>query len=176
MSAMLFIPAGCAAGKGGNTDESPKQPSVGVHQMARPTPPPTGGEVAALPSAMLYKTSGDYRFNVPVTFNDARTALVSFPAPGDITMSQAPVPMAGGYLLDRRGIGPNTAFTSYTYEQYAKLPSAPSPSELMRAVIPGARITEIVALPMTMSKAAADTAAVNKLIIDGLPGCTVVYR
>ena len=42
-----------------------------------------------------------------------------------------PVEIDDGYLWDRRGISANSAFTDYTYEQYAALQSAPSTDELM---------------------------------------------
>lgn len=56
-----------------------------------------------VPQAVIYRTDGDYFDNVPVTL-DRRggTALVSYPAPGDLTKSSMPIRLAEGYLLDRR--------------------------------------------------------------------------
>ena len=54
-----------------------------------------------------------------------------------------PTPLADGYLLDNRGIGRNVAFLSYTYEEYAALPSTPSRSELLEKVIDKHPLTEI---------------------------------
>ncbi len=84
------------------------------------------------------------------------------------------LPLADGYLLDRRGISPTTAFTSYTYSRYSALSTAPDASQLIKSIIPGAKVTEIVELPMTTSQAATDTARCNSLIREGLPGCKVL--
>ncbi len=46
-----------------------------------------------------------------------------------------PVQLDKGYLLDMRGIHANTAFTSYTYEAYSKLESAPSVQDLISSII-----------------------------------------
>ncbi|MDE6491440.1 MAG: hypothetical protein K2L49_09820 [Muribaculaceae bacterium] len=131
---------------------------------------PVIGNHAVMPKARIYRTNGDYRDNVPVSLDASRTTVVSYPAPTDL--ASLPAQLADGYLLDNRGIGPNTAFTSYTYAEYSAMSEAPSAARIMAAVIPGARITEIVELPMTASEAAADTAACNELIGRGLPGCT----
>ena len=61
-------------------------------------------------------------------------------------------------MLDRRGIGPNTAFTSYTYEEYAALPEAPKPDSLMARIIDSTPFTELYALPITAAEAQADAA------------------
>ena len=119
-----------------------------------------------IPKAVIYTTNGDYNNCVPVTLNDARTALVSFPDPRDLRYDVAPLPLANGYLLDRRGVGYNTAFTRWTYAEYAQLPAVPTPDELMQNIIPEARVTNVVTLPITLSQALADTAAINRVIRD----------
>lgn len=123
-----------------------------------------------MPKALIYRTNGQFADNVPVTLTADRHGLLSYPAPSDLRGCR-PVYISDGYYLDRRGIGPNTAFTRYTYAEYEALHSAPSARELMDAIIPGAEITEIVQLPMTAAEAAADTAAVKSLITRHLPGC-----
>ena len=58
----------------------------------------------------------------------------SYPAPGDLKAGdrlRLPTPLTNGYLLDNRGIGPNVAFLTYTYEEYSKFPVAPSMEDLM---------------------------------------------
>jgi hypothetical protein len=40
-----------------------------------------------------------------------------------------------GFLLDNRGIGPNVAFLSITYEQYSKMVKTPSSEELFELII-----------------------------------------
>lgn len=115
------------------------------------------------PQAVAYRMSGDYSDNVPVTLA-ADGAIISYPAPGDLTDLSAPLPLADGWWLDRRGISANSAFTRYTYSEYRALPAAPTPAELKASVIPGARVTATLQLPMTVPEATADTAAVNAAI------------
>ncbi len=117
-----------------------------------------------MPKALAYKTNGDYRLNVPITLNSSRTEIVSYPAPTDINIDMAPVELADGWLLDRRGVSENSAFTTYTYSEYASLSQAPTIEQLLGAVIPDARVTAVQSLPMTLTEALADTAAVNKLL------------
>lgn len=113
-----------------------------------------------MPRAVAYRMSGDYADNVPVTLA-ADGSLQSYPAPSDIHESLRPIPLSGGWWLDRRGVSARSVFTRYTYAGYAALEEAPSPAQLLEAVIPGARVTSVVTLPMTTQEAVADTAAVN---------------
>lgn len=116
--------------------------------------------VGFMPRAVAYRMSGDYADNVPVTLA-ADGSLQSYPAPSDINESLRPLPLSGGWWLDRRGVSARSVFTRYTYAGYAALEEAPSPAQLLEAVIPGARVTSVVTLPMTTQEAVADTAAVN---------------
>ena len=122
--------------------------------------------------AQIYKTSVPVVNNVPILLSDSGEVL-SFPAPTDVK-GQQPIQLADGWLLDQRGIAPNSAFTSYTYSDYSALNSAPSADELRNAIVPG-KVVRIVRLPMTPSQAAADTAAVNALIKGGLKTCVNIY-
>ena len=133
----------------------------------------TGVNHTFVRKAQIYQTSGDYLHNLPVQFADGN--ITSYPDPADITPESAPIPVEGGYLLDRRGVTPQTVFTTYTYTQYAALTAAPAISALKTAIIPGARVTRIVTLPISATQAAADTAAVNRLIRTGLPDCTTTF-
>lgn len=139
-------------------------------------PSAAGRPVGIVPHAHIYRTNGDYNNNVPVTLSRDRKSLVSFPAPSDVGAWAEPVALADGYLLDRRGVSMNTAFTSYTYGEYAGLDHAPLPEELLEKVIAGARVTELVELPFTLAVAESDTARVDSLIAEGLPGCKIVFR
>ena len=99
---------------------------------------PTGAiseRAQALPHIIIYKMKADYSNLVPVTMNPQRTVITSYPAKSDIRPSAKPVALNDGWYLDRRGIGPNTVFTDYTYEQYANLEKTPSVSELMEHII-----------------------------------------
>ena len=53
-----------------------------------------------------------------------------------------PTRLANGWLLDNRGISRNVAFLSYTYEEYAALPSTPRASELMDKIIDNDPLTD----------------------------------
>lgn len=139
--------------------------------MARKGVVAGGGRPASeLPMAHIYKTNGDYADRVPVTLNASRTGLVAFPAPSDLRGGE-PVKLDDGFLLDRRGVGQNTAFTRWTYAEYAALPSAPSTAEIMDNLIPGAHVTALYAMPFTASTPDA-VERCNRLIREGLPDCT----
>ena len=87
---------------------------------------------------IIYRTHADHYEHVPVTLNEAKDRLSSFPAPSDLFYEgelALPVKLKDGFLLDRRGIGPLSAFTSYTYEEYSKLQAPPGPQELLESVI-----------------------------------------
>jgi len=125
-----------------------------------------------MPRAEIYKTAGDFADKVPVTIDRTTGELAAYPAPTDITDDSSPLPLADGFLLDRRGIGVNTMFTRYTYAEYRALSEAPTPQEISGAIIPGSGITVLMRLPMSPGEAAADTAAVNAIIRGGFQGCT----
>ena len=150
-------------------------PAAGA-MPAEAAPAVVGNSVGALPPALIYKTSGDYRDNVPITLDAARTGIVSYPDPTDISPEMKPIPLADGYLLDRRGIAPTSAFTTYTYEQYAALEKAPASARLRASIIPDAAVTEIRKLPLSLSEAVADTALCNRLIRESLASCPLVYK
>lgn len=82
---------------------------------------------------IVYKTVADYDIYVPVGLNSSGDQIVSYPAPADLYYNgelALPVKLKEGYRLDRRGIGAQSAFTSYTYEEYSKMDAPPSLQEL----------------------------------------------
>ena len=94
--------------------------------------------VAALPHIVIYKTSKDYRHNVPVLLSDDKMQIVSYPHPSDLFFNEnlaLPSPLNNGYFLDNRGINQNVAFLKYTYEEYTSLANAPSLTELYESII-----------------------------------------
>lgn len=98
------------------------------------------------PHAMVYKTTGDYRALVPVMMSEDGSRIVSYPDPRDLRKGgelMLPIALDKGYFLDRRGIGPRVAFTSYTYEEYANLPAAPSLDALQRAIVDPDPLTDL---------------------------------
>lgn len=131
----------------------------GGTETATPEPVPMpGNEMNSRPhlaraKATLFKMSGDYANNVAVTLG-ADGNLLYFPAPTDITPESAPVEVGDGWWLNRQGIGENSVFTKYTFEEYSALKTVPTVEELKAAIIPGARVTEyrILAIPAAEAK------------------------
>lgn len=128
---------------------------------------------AALPNARIYRTSTDVDKYVPVTVNPVDGRIMSYPAPTDITGASMPVVLKDGWLLDRRGISPDTRFVRYTYSEYHDLSEAPSTAQLLEAIIPDARVTEIVELPYKTGSIT--PAQADSIIADGLKRCEVVF-
>ena len=92
-------------------------------------------------------------------------SLLSYPAPTDVSAASSALPVGSGWLLDRRGgIGEDSRFLKWTYAEYAALPSAPSPSEIIASIIPDARVTDIRVLPISASEAISDPALVSKAL------------
>jgi len=99
--------------------------------------------------AVIYQTKADYSKNVPVTLSDDKTQIVSYPAPSDVYYQGQlayPTKLEKGYLLDNRGITPNSAFLKLTYEEYSKLKEVPSLSELYKLIIDKDPFTSIYSL------------------------------
>lgn len=131
----------------------------------------TGGSAAVMPKAVIYRTSAPSASLVPVTVGpDGK--LVSYPAPTDL--GAEPAILRGGWMLDTRGISEGTRFTRWTYSQYRAMKAAPSPAEILEAILPSPAVTEIVALPT--SAAQTTPAMADSLISAGLPGCLTVFK
>lgn len=122
---------------------------------------------------LIYKTRADYFSKVPVIMNADKTTIVSYPSPSDVVVNGElvkPVKLKDGYLLDNRGIGMNVAFTSFTYEEYAKLDSAPSINKLMNSIIDDDPLLELYDCKNHLN-IKSDIDRVNALIANGLEGC-----
>lgn len=131
------------------------------------------------PPVIIYKTSGNFTENVAVSLTDEGDGLKSFPAPADIRArlnTVSPVKLHNGFLYDRQGIGENTAFLNYTFEEYSKLRTTPKASELFDEIKERDAITEIYRCPFKRS----DPELVNKLnqlINDGrFEQCQALHR
>lgn len=111
----------------------------------------TGGEAIVL-KASAFKMSGDYANNVAVTLDDSGN-LVYFPAVSDIRPGSKPTLIGEGWWLNRQGLGPNSVFTKWTFEEYMALPATPSPAEIKSAIIKGAEVTEFRQLPVPAAQA-----------------------
>ncbi len=93
----------------------------------------TANVPSASPNVIIYKMKADYSKNVPVTLSEDKSKVVSYPDPKDVYYNGQlayPTQLIKGFWLDNRGIGRNSAFIKLTYEEYAKLPTAPTPEEL----------------------------------------------
>ena len=102
--------------------------------------------------ASAFRMSGDYADKVALTIA-AQGNITYFPAPSDLSAESAPLSLGDGWWLNRQGISANSVFTKYTFAEYMSLPSSPSPQELKQAVIPGAKVTEMIRLPFPASEA-----------------------
>lgn len=140
-------------------------PDEGVHL---PRPAIVEKSAAAIPKALVYKTSGDFNNHVFILMDEAGN-VISYPAPSDVSSASAPLLLADGWLLDRRGVAENAVFLTYTWEQFHNLPSTPSLPELKSHIISGARVTQVLQLPCTLAQAEADTSAVNAWIVAHAP-------
>lgn len=142
------------------TISEPRQLKIDLHGQA-----PLASRRPAIPApdAILYKTAGDYRDNVPVRLNPDGT-LQSYPAPTDIPADPRPLELKDGWLLSPLGVSANSVFTTYTYEEYRNLPTTPTPAQLLKAVIPGSRVTATTRIPMTTTEALADPSAAEAAI------------
>ena len=114
----------------------------------------------------------DYSELVAVTLDATGKRIVSFPDPADLRGTDPrPLPLRDGWLLDRRGVGPRTAFLDINVSDYAALEKAPSADSLLRHVKVRSPFTEMYALPLTADEARRDTAACNRIIAGGLKDC-----
>lgn len=134
MRALLILAiafSGCAAGK----------------STAQKDHPMTEPQVTAGPPTLVYKTKKDYSNNVPVLLSEDKRRIVSYPHPADIRNADgyrpAPTALAGGYLLDNRGIGLNVAFLKLTWDEYAKMEKAPPLAEMMDLIADDDPLTEL---------------------------------
>lgn len=128
------------------------------------------GELPEQPAGMILKASafrmsGDYADRVAVTL-DSEGELVYYPAPTDITADSMPTAIADGWYLNRQGLGPNSVFTRWTFEEYGSFQSVPTPQEIKAAIILGARVTEFKILPIPSSEAAELPAARLRTLLD----------
>ncbi len=99
------------------------------------------------PHVMVYKTSGDFRFNVPVLLSENDSDIVSYPDPADIRSVEVkgfyPGSLKREYLIDNKGISKHVAFLKLTYDEYAKLDTVPSFKTLKSWIMAKNVITEL---------------------------------
>ncbi len=93
---------------------------------------------ASLQPCIVYKTRSDYNKLVPVILSPDKTTIVSYPDIKDVFYKGKlayPTELAGGYLLDNRGIGPDVAFLNYTYDEYSRMFKTPVGGELWKRML-----------------------------------------
>ncbi len=117
---------------------------------------------AALPKAVVYKTTCDSGNLVPVTLTEDGESILWYPGIHDVSDLTKPVYLGDGYWLDRQGVSNTTVFTTYTYEQYSSLAEQPTSEHLFKAIKPGCRVKVIQVLDMTPSQAQNNIEAVKK--------------
>jgi hypothetical protein len=128
LAVILTVICSCSSSR-----KSPATVSGREGQSAPVTP-----DFRAGPPATVYKTRNDYRTNVPVILSDDQSRIVSYPHPKDLYYKGElayPTELAGGYLLDNRGINAHVAFLKMTYEEYSKLDTAPPLDSLYSMIL-----------------------------------------
>lgn len=172
-AAPLFLTSCKSATQAAQATTGATRVAPAASQVAEPQPmavAPEQSSVAFLPKAMIYRTSAPSDSLVPITV--VRGMVTNFPAPTDL--GNPPARLLDGWMLDSRGINPQTAFTTWTYSEYKALKTVPPTEELLSHVVNGLRVTEIVALPLNISEVT--PALADSLIKNGLQGCTITYR
>lgn len=114
--------------------------------------PTMWGPIKINPNATAFRMSGNYSNNVGVTLSPDGV-LTYFPAPTDITADSEPIDLGNGWWLNCQGLSPHSVFTKYTFAEYASLPEAPSAQQIKMDIIPGARVTQLIELPMKLNEA-----------------------
>lgn len=107
-----------------------------------------GPRIIREPATRAFKPGGDYADKVMVTLSPDFREVISYPECNEVDSSMAPVKLARGYYLDRGGVGPNTVFLRWTYDEYSRLPETPTPSQIIEAVIPDSHVAEIIEIPL----------------------------
>ena len=137
---LFMIPALLLVGCSKKTTQpvSEPEPQVEAVQVVQPI---GSRPISTILKATAFQMSGNYSNNVAITLNEDGS-LAYYPAPSDITSDSRPVDLGNGWWLNRQGLGPNSVFTRYTFDEYMALPNVPTVDELKAAIIPGAKVTE----------------------------------
>ncbi len=131
-------------------------------QSALNNTPRSETSVGMLRPTVIYKTKGDYYYNVPLTLSADKDKIVSYPAPSDLKANDElllPTKLENGYLLDNRGISVNSVFTKYSYSEYSAFTQSPSLVDLKQFIIDNNPFDEI-----WICKQSLTVEEINKLI------------
>lgn len=125
---------------------------------------------------VIYKTRADYSQLVPIILGADKQTVVAYPAPADLKNGdqlRLPTQLIDGYLLDNRGITLNVAFTSYTYNEYAALNTAPSLKDLMESIVDKEPLVELYDCSQLL-KHKNDIEKVNQIVKRNFKNCVRV--
>jgi hypothetical protein len=125
--------------------------------------------VVASPPCIIYRTKENFNKNIPVGLSEDKSAIISYPDIKDIYYKGElayPTELKDGFYLDNRGIGPNVAFTEFTYESYARLDKTPSSDELFGRIISNDPLTDMYQCG-TRSQYADPAKELNDIITSG---------
>lgn len=131
---------------------------------------------AALAPIIIYKTRRDYRELVPIQLSADGSTVVSYPSRYDLGEPGAfstPLLLDAGYLVDRRGVGPHTAFLKLTYDEYYALPNDPSITELLGWVIDREPFTFLAVCDRSYFTTKSKE-EFERYIAEGMPGANVL--
>lgn len=109
-------------------------------------------ETSFIPKASAFKMSGPYADKVAVTLANGR--LSYYPAPSDISDASKPLYLGNGWWLNNQGLSANSVFTSWTFDEYARLSATPSQEEIMSHIIPDAYVTDFRRTTVPVTEAA----------------------
>jgi hypothetical protein len=101
------------------------------------------------PPVVVYKTRDNYFNKVPVTLSADGKTIVAYPAQTDLMREgkfSYPTLLDEEYLLDNRGITPNTAFLRFSYEDYYNMDNVPDARRLMNYILDDDPFTEFYQL------------------------------
>lgn len=118
---------------------------------------------------MVYKTNADYFEKVPIQLTEDKARIASYPATSDLKKQGEyiyPVKLSDNYLLDRRGIGPHTAFLEWDYKKYFESGGALSTEDLLMLVLDADPFVELYHCPSKVDETAA-SGYLNDLILNG---------
>lgn len=117
-----------------------------MHCKSPAEPARNNPTVAMSQPLIIYKTTANFNQNTPISLSQDGTVVQGYPSPSDLKNSDGlrlPVELKNGYLLDKRGIGPDVAFIRLTYSEYSQLKRAPEPDQLLKMIIEKQPIKEM---------------------------------
>lgn len=126
-------------------------------------------QMTPFPGHIIYKTKANFDNLVPVGLSENKKDVVSLPAPSDLLKDnelRTPIKLHKGYLLDLRGIGPNTAFIKTSYQEYVKKSQPMSSPDILKDLKEVDPFTEMFRCKYQGNKSEL-VEWLNKLIDDG---------